>query len=207
MLPEEAAANPAMPRHRPPRPLPAGQRMNAFAPSRVRARHKPGALPVPDPASAEWGRPPVFLGYVGGPVVHQLPTPIEQIATPVRGLDSVAVDVRKRQLAHRARCVGALRCPVAEAGPKADVIFQLADTKQIVRLDRRPSPPTYQPGLTGDPWANRSWLGAGKGDERRVAGINRIWGTPCASGVRTNRRRAYPSRLPPSVRPRRFRSG
>ena len=52
---------------------------------------------------------------VRGPVVHQHPAPIEQVAAPVRGLDPIAVDVRKRQLAHLARRVGALRRPVPEA--------------------------------------------------------------------------------------------
>ena len=30
----------------------------------------------------------------------------------------------------------------------------------LICLDRNPSPRTYQPEPTGDPWANRSWLGA-----------------------------------------------
>ena len=52
---------------------------------------------------------------VRGPVVHQHPAPVEQVGAPVRGLDPVAVDVRKCQLAHLARRVGALRRPVPEA--------------------------------------------------------------------------------------------
>ena len=52
---------------------------------------------------------------VHGPVVHQDPAPIEQVAAPVRGLDPIAVDVRKRELADLARRVGALRRPIPEA--------------------------------------------------------------------------------------------
>jgi len=52
---------------------------------------------------------------VRGPVVHQHPAPIEQVAAPVGRFHAIAVDVRKRQLAHLARRVGALRRPVPEA--------------------------------------------------------------------------------------------
>ena len=65
----------------------------------------------------------------------------------------------------------------------------------LIRSERSPSPRTCQPGLTGDPWANRSWFGAGIGDERQAAAINRTWGTLGASGVRTNRRRASSTRF------------
>ena len=52
---------------------------------------------------------------VRGPVVHQQPAPVEQVAAPVRGLDPIAVDVRKRELADLARRIGALRRPVPKA--------------------------------------------------------------------------------------------
>ena len=52
---------------------------------------------------------------VHGPVVHQDPASVEQVAAPVRGLDPIAVDVRKRELADLARRVGALRRPIPEA--------------------------------------------------------------------------------------------
>ena len=52
---------------------------------------------------------------VHGPVVHQYPAPVEQVAAPVRGLDPIAVDVRKRELADLARRVGALRRPIPKA--------------------------------------------------------------------------------------------
>ena len=44
--------------------------------------------------------------------------------------------------------------------------------------------------LTGDPWVNRNWLGVGKGEERRIAGINRTWGTPCGVYHRSGAKRA-----------------
>ena len=70
-----------------------------------------------DPAVAArtgWWRNP--LRDVRGPVVHQLPTPVEQVGAPVGGLDAVVVDVRKRELAHLVLRVNALRRPVLEAG-------------------------------------------------------------------------------------------
>ena len=70
------------------------------APANRRREHRLWRDPSPD---------------VHGPVVHQDPAPVEQVAAPVRGLDPIAVDVRKRQLADLARRVGALRRPVPEA--------------------------------------------------------------------------------------------
>ena len=75
-----------------------------------------GALVALDPAPAartRWWRN--RSGDVRGPVVHQDPAPVEQVAAPVGGLDTVTVDVGKRELAHLARRVGALRRPVPEA--------------------------------------------------------------------------------------------
>ena len=57
-------------------------------------------------------------GDICGPIVHQDPPPVEQVAAPVGGLDTVAVDVGKRELAHLARRVGALGGPIPKARTK-----------------------------------------------------------------------------------------
>ena len=83
--------------------------------ARRRAEPRRGHGPQPGGPAARtrwrWNR----SGDVRGPVVHQDPASLEQVAVPVGGLDTVTVDVGKRELAHLARRVGALRRPVPEA--------------------------------------------------------------------------------------------
>ena len=77
---------------------------------------EPGALTAPDPAPAartRWRRNRSGAD-IRGPLVHQRPAPVEQVAAPVGRFHAVGVDVRKRELAHLARRVGALRRPIAE---------------------------------------------------------------------------------------------
>ena len=84
--------------------------------SRCARPPEPGAVAAPAPAPAtrtRWWRN--WSGDVRGPVVHQHPAPVEQVAAPVGRFHAVGVDVRKRQLAHLARRVGALRRPVPKA--------------------------------------------------------------------------------------------
>ena len=46
-------------------------------------------------------------------------TAVEQVATPIGGLDAVAVDVRQGELADLPRCLGAFGGPVPEAGAES----------------------------------------------------------------------------------------
>ena len=55
-------------------------------------------------------------GEVVGPLLHERPAALEQVATAVGGLDAVAVDMGERELADLARRLGALGWPVQERG-------------------------------------------------------------------------------------------
>ena len=67
---------------------------------------------------------------------------VEQVATPVSGLDPVAVDVRKGEFADFSRHIGPLGRPVAEAGTEpvrtASMWSSRRSLDRLLALSRRP---------------------------------------------------------------------
>ena len=61
----------------------------------------------------------VCAGKVRGPVVHEPPSPREQVRPGIGRFDRIADDVSQRRLDDLARVVGLFGRPVAERGPEA----------------------------------------------------------------------------------------
>jgi len=57
---------------------------------------------------------PILRRQIIRPRLHQLPTLLDQIPAPVRGLDLIGDRVRQRHFDGLGRKVRALRCPVTE---------------------------------------------------------------------------------------------
>ena len=103
---------------------------------------------------------------VARPSVHQPPTLLEQITTRVGRFRPVLESVCKRRLSNFARDVRPLLCPYAEARPRAEVSFQLADKKHIIPIGPKPFP-TNLPTWTD--WRSVGESELTRGRERRRA--------------------------------------
>ena len=123
-------------------------------------RREPGTrsieLRARDPAArSPWRNP---SGDVRGPIVHQDPPPVAQVSAPVGRFHSVGVDVRKCELAHLARRVGALRRPIPKAGPKP--VRDGIDAEPVQQLGQQPIR-----GCVNRPWEH---LGGERRDLRQA---------------------------------------
>ena len=100
------------------------------------------------------------------PPLHELAAPVEQVTALVGGFGLVLDGVRERRLADFARDIRSFRRPYAEARPRADVSFQLTDTKSIISFGPKPFP-TNLPTWTD--WRSVGESELARGRERRRA--------------------------------------
>ncbi len=86
-------------------------------------------------AASAGARHRVLVGQVRGPVVHELPPPVEQVGPGVGGLHLVLDDMRPRRLDDLTRMVGLLGRPVPER--RTEAMGYSRDPKVLERLDQR----------------------------------------------------------------------